>query len=51
MKAKCGNCENYMQKIYTNDFGDQFWCERCRLEVDVDYDKGEIIISREDHGN
>jgi hypothetical protein len=40
-----------MQKVYNSDFGDQFYCAKCKIEVDVDYDKGEIIISREENGN
>lgn len=47
MKVKCKLCQNYMEKIYKSEFGDEFWCNSCKIEVSVNYDSDEIEVSQE----
>lgn len=51
MKAKCKLCKNYMERIYKDEFGDEFWCAVCLIEVAINYDRDEIEVTQGHNGN
>lgn len=44
MTARCKLCNNWMERIQKEAMGEQFWCDVCKLEISVNFDKGEIEV-------
>lgn len=46
MKIKCVPCNNEMDPVVIEDFGETQWCRKCGLSIDINWDKDTIHVDR-----
>lgn len=44
MKVIC-NCQSQMKKVYKGEFGEEYYCSDCFVEVAVNLDNDEIKVT------